>query len=412
MIDRIHPVGRGLRLISRSAGSKITLSLDGLLHTEDTMPPGRTRIATGIYRDRFGFEIAVKRGGKTHVERAARNTPKAELIRRRIELLRTVLKSDPAAAPKGTLTRAIVRYTHLAKHLVGWQEQRAHLRAFIPMLGLKDRAAITRDMLLVLRSAWAAAGVKPKTINNRFSALRALYHTLDGPDAPTPADRLRPLKGHRTPAVAVRPERIIAVDQRLQEFERSGRLRNQKTRARFRVRASTGRRPSEIMRAEPADVDRDRRLWTPRDGKGGFTPGIYLTDDMLEAWALFFEADAWGPFDTGSQAEVLRAAGWPDDVRPYNLRHSVGIALSEAGVDLADVQQIMGHKDQRTTRQHYVPVLATRLQQAMARLEGRLTWEPLPSTPTVPRNGTERFSVEKNGKQRRRAVPRKGAKHA
>ena len=50
------------------------------------------------------------------------------------------------------------------------------------------------------------------------------------------------------------------------------------------------------MRAEPADVDLTQRVWRPRDGKGGWGPGIYLNDDMMAAWELFVEADAWGFF--------------------------------------------------------------------------------------------------------------------
>jgi integrase len=119
-------------------------------------------------------------------------------------------------------------------------------------------------------------------------------------------------------------ETILAVYRNLLEFEPSGRLHNAKTRARFMVRASTGRRPSEIMRAQREDVDLARGVWRVRDGKGGWLVALYLNTDMLIAWMTFIDADAWGRFNTGSQAEVLRAAGWPEHSRPYNLRHSVG----------------------------------------------------------------------------------------
>jgi integrase len=93
---------------------------------------------------------------------------------------------------------------------------------------------------------------------------------------------------------------------------------------------------------------------------------------MLEAWRVFAQAGAWGVFNTGSQAEVLRAAGWPDHSRPYNLRHSVGIGLSESGVDLADVSGWLGHSRVQTTRSAYVPVLNSRMQRAAIAIEGRL----------------------------------------
>jgi hypothetical protein len=133
--------------------------------------------------------------------------------------------------------------------------------------------------------------------------------------------------------------------------------------------------------AAPADVDLERRVWIPRDGKGGWGPGVYLNDDMLEAWKLFAAVDAWGPFDSGSFAERIRAAGLPPALTPYQLRHTVGIALSEAGIDLQDISQHMGHKRTDTTRRHYVPVLASRLQRASEALNDRkLGWKATETT--------------------------------
>lgn len=334
----------------------------------------RVRLDTGVYRDAAGIAIVAKVRDVRREVRVPHDTARAEWLKKRADLLAELVADDPRAAPSGTLHRDIVRYLALVKHLAGWGEQAAHLRAWLPTLGDRQRRSITRADVLTVRGAWIADDIAPKTANNRVSALRALYRTLDGDDRATPCDRVKPLPVHRTPAVAVDPRIIVAVETRLEEHERRGWLRDRKTRARFRVLASTGVRPSELMRAEPRDVDLERRVWTVRDGKGGYRPGLYLTDDMVDAWRLFVGALAWGPFNTGSFAKRLREAGWPADIRPYQLRHSVGIALSEAGVDLADVQQVMGHKHQATTRRHYVPVLESRMQRAMQTLAGRLTW--------------------------------------
>jgi integrase len=50
--------------------------------------------------------------------------------------------------------------------------------------------------------------------------------------------------------------------------------------------------------------------------------------------------------------------------------------MSESGVDLADIQQHMGHKRIDTTRRHYVPVLGSRLQRASELIDGRFGWTP------------------------------------
>ena len=60
-------------------------------------------------------------------------------------------------------------------------------------------------------------------------------------------------------------------------------LTDPKTRARFMVIASTGVRPAELKRAEPADVDLERRVWLVRTAKGGAPRAFWLNDDMMAA---------------------------------------------------------------------------------------------------------------------------------
>jgi integrase len=180
----------------------------------------------------------------------------------------------------------------------------------------------------------------------------------------------------KTPPVFVSDELIRTVDAALEQLERERRVRDRKMRARFRVLAATGKRPSELMRAEPQDVDLARRVWIVRDGKGGFSPGLYLNDDMLAAWQFFIDAEAWGPFRGWSYIRTLRMAGWPEHVRPYNLRHTTWITASERGIDLADIQAGAGHKSIATTRRHYVPVRDSRMQKMSEALAGRFGWVP------------------------------------
>jgi integrase len=207
---------------------------------------------------------------------------------------------------------------------------------------------------------------------------------LDGKRAWTPCDDFDPMEVHKTPIRFVTNDLILAVDEKFQQLEQrgwnsKGKLRSAKPRARFRVVVSTGRRPSEIMRTEPGDIDLKRRVWLPRDGKGGFSPGVYLTDDMIAAWELFIEAKAWGWYNTGRQAQYMRDAGWPKDVKPYNARHTVGITLSESGADLDDVGAMLGHRRRETTRKHYVPVLNSRMQRTSELLTGRFKgWPSVP----------------------------------
>jgi hypothetical protein len=96
-------------------------------------------------------------------------------------------------------------------------------------------------------------------------------------------------------------------------------------------------RPAEVKRAEPGDVDLDRRVWMMRTAKGGAMRAIVVNDEMLTAWKVFIAAGAWESFDTSDHDKRPYAAGWPKDVRPYQARRFMPLELGERGIDLADV---------------------------------------------------------------------------
>lgn len=124
--------------------------------------------------------------------------------------------------------------------------------------------ALTSMMVRTVISEWSQAGVAPKTIRQRLWSLKHLYKLLRGPDAETPCDHIAPPALARRIIVPTPAALVLAVYKNLLAMEAAGKhrpveglsiLRDAKTRARFMVRASTGRRPCEIMRAEPGDVD-------------------------------------------------------------------------------------------------------------------------------------------------------------
>lgn len=386
----------------------------------------RTRIAKNVYNDPTGRSIVYRQHGQA---REIRFPPQTAITEMRAEVARRVARdagSGQATTYRGSLAAAVDAWEPLEQTLVSWKERRAELRAWVraevhgKILGDLRLSAITETICRTVLSQWTQAGVAPKTIRNRRWALQHLYRVRQGKRTVTPVDDIPPPPTPKTIPRPIDPAHILTVYANLLVMEAAaahrpvtgvGILRDAKTRARFMVRASTGKRPSEIMRAEPGDVDLARREWRVRDGKGGWSEGLYLNDDMVAAWQVFIDADAWGPFNTGSMARVLRAAGWQKGVRPYELRHGTGIALSDAGVDLADIAGFLGHRDLRTTRNTYVPIRASRMQRASEALEGRFSGWAVPRlVPTV--NVDERKSLSKN-----KALPlspargRKRAKH-
>lgn len=358
----------------------------------------RRTIATRCYEDGTGRVITYDdpRTGKQKEIRFPPQTPITDMRKEAARRIALVSGSGRSDSYTGTLDAAVDTWEPLEQTLSSWRERRAELRAWCKAeirgkrVGAMRFTSIDHQIARTVMSQWAAAGVKPKTIRNRRWVLQHLYRLLQGPRSATPVDDIAPPPKTKTIPMAIDPGHVLTVIGKLIERERAGLLRDAKTRARFMLRAVTGKRPAEIMRAQPGDVDLERREWRVRDAKGGWGEGLYLNDEMLAAWQLFIDADAWGTFETSAQAITLRAAGWPATVRPYELRHSAGIALSDAGVDLADISGFLGHTDLRTTRQTYVPIRQARMQRASEALNGRFNGWAVPSD--VPS-----FAVEKRG---------------
>lgn len=287
------------------------------------------------------------------------------------------------AAVLGTLAADATRYYPLIRHLADWVSRRSEVKAWFPFVGDRYRHTITREDVLKARGCWKADGLANRTINNRVTALRDLYRKLDGDSAPTPCDGVKPLPPVRTPITRVTATLVNQVLANL--LARQGKVIEKgrfvgrppahclEDRARLMVLASTGKRPCEVERAKPDDVNLEARVWAVRDAKGGWSEGMYLNNEMLIAWTELARLEAWGPFP-GKFSHRLHLAGWPKDVRVYNVRHSTWITASERGAPLCDIQAGAGHRNMKTTREHYVPVLNSRMQRLSELLDGRFGW--------------------------------------
>ena len=259
-------------------------------------------------------------------------------------------------------------YLTQVKHLASYKCRVCEVNAWTALYGRLRRVQITAEHVRKARATWIARRLHAEDDQQPLPDLAAPVSRAGRTRAPTPVDDVKPLSVPASAKVLVPATTFRTV---------AANLTDAKTRARFMVIASTGVRPAELKRAEPADVDLERRVWLVRTAKGGEPRAFWLNDDMLAAWQAFIAADAWGHFDGSDYAKALYAAGWPKDVRPYQARHSVALELGERGIDLGDVQGWLGHRHVTTTRKHYAPVLVSRLKQASERLAGRFEgWEP------------------------------------
>jgi site-specific recombinase XerD len=126
---------------------------------------------------------------------------------------------------------------------------------------------------------------------------------------------------------------------------------------------SCGLRRSEVTNIKLEDLDRDRSIIHINEGKGmvdrivpvpvkvwnkideylaGYNPSVYL-----------FEGQSGGRYSSESVYRVFKAAmvkaGIKKDVGVHCLRHSYATHLHENGLDIRYIQELLGHKNTRTT---------------------------------------------------------------
>jgi site-specific recombinase XerD len=328
----------------------------------------RIRIASGIYRDRSGLAATVKIGNRQRERRFPIDTPLEEIKTWQATTrawLWTQAPRPSAPSTRGTLDGDTVTYLKQLEGRPCYGSDRSHLKAWSPLYGPRRRASLRPEDVILAIAQWRTADVAAQTIIHRCRVLRQLFHALDGATAGTPVDHVQRPKKPKPVPVTVPLATIRRVGEQLTAVDPI-------MAARYWVLATTGQRPAQVMRALPSDVSLKRAIWLVRAAKGSEVRELFLNGDMIAAWKLFIKRKAWGNFDQTAYARTLRACGWPEMIRPYNLRHSFAVSALEQGIDLGDVQGMLGHTEIDTTRTFYAAILPARLKQASQRMEGRL----------------------------------------
>ena len=328
-----------------------SLKADGL----SSQSRSRSRVAPGIYKDRWGLAATVKVNGIQRELRFPPGTP-LKTIRARRDELRASLRTLPRAA-RQTLAFDAERYLdQVTGNLIGSAERRRDVEAWLPKFGhlatltLVEHLAALNAQLHDWRRTRAAS-----TCNHRRHALMHLVRVLYGRRAAIDLEDLV-----RFPLPLPRPRWVdrAHIDDVLEHLSP-----NTKTSARLRLMHWTGMRPSQMGRLKRTDfhlADPVPYVSVPR-GKGGRLAAIPLVDDALAAVHDFIAVDAFGPWSTQSANKAIQAAARCAQRQPftvYQIRHSFATWLRHAGADLADIQDLYGHTDAATTRVYAAPTLA------------------------------------------------------
>ena len=126
---------------------------------------------------------------------------------------------------------------------------------------------------------------------------------------------------------------------------------------------SCGLRRSEVTNIRLKDLDRDRSIIHIREGKGMVDRIVPVSgkvwnkiDEYLASYCpkeYLFEGQMRGRYSSESVYRVFKAAlskaGIMKDVGVHSLRHSYATHLHEGGLDIKYIQELLGHKNTRTT---------------------------------------------------------------
>jgi tyrosine recombinase XerC len=236
--------------------------------------------------------------------------------------------------------------------------------------GLGVRAADDVDLFLLRRYLTGLKGrdLAPRSLARRISAVRAFFAWLAsaGRLAASPAEGLRlPRRGRSLPRVLTREE----VARLLETPDERAAWLARRDQALLETLYSTGARVSELAGLDLADVDLEDGTALLR-GKGRRERLAGLGRPCLRALEAYLDALArararrdvravflnrhGGRLTSRSIARSLerrvRAAGLRAEVSPHTLRHSFATHLLEAGANLREVQELLGHRSVATTQ--------------------------------------------------------------
>jgi site-specific recombinase XerD len=148
-----------------------------------------------------------------------------------------------------------------------------------------------------------------------------------------------------------------------------------------------GLRLSELIHLQVKDIDSSKMQIRVRQGKGGKDRMVVLSPTLLEAlrryfrqyrpvtWLFYGQAPEQPIDDRAIQRMVRRLserAGLREGVTTHTLRHSFATHLLEQGAELPYIQQLLGHRDLKTTML-YLRVSPPALRKVISPLD-RLDW--------------------------------------
>lgn len=323
----------------------------------------------GIWQDDIGFSITAKIQGEQREKRHDRQ-PTALDRQRWIE----GLKEKSPAVTKGTLAGDIDDYlATLPAKSRRRADARDNLQPWKDAIGDRPRKGITSMELRALLAKWATVPQKegprkgkpcaPSTLNHRRQELSNVFVALNGKAGANPVNDVPRSQERREEPRGIPPAIVRLILDELPEGQ---------TKLRLEVIAATGLPHVQVGRIQARDFHKvNRTLFVRPRRKGDGVPGVTLpvTKEAAKAISALIRGKALGKFSNSSMHRIFgeaveaarkkwqkanRGKTWPapDDLHPYDLRHSFITEAYRRTRDLRAVAELALHSDLRTTQRY------------------------------------------------------------
>jgi integrase len=315
------------------------------------------------YQDRYGKQRQHKIGRWEDIG--------WEQVRKTARKLRSevVLGGDPAE--KKAATKAIPTYAELAKeHLAHAKTyQRSYdttemyvRRHILPKWGKKYLSDITQPDVAKWLADKAGEGLAPATVEKIRVIFGRSFELAARWNVPG-ADR-NPVRGIPRRRFANARERFLSPAETERLRKAVAQSRNQQLPAIVAMLLLTGARVSEVLSAEWANVDLDRRSWLIPMSKTGKARHVPLSGAVIDvirqikrkdgARYLFpSRTDPDGHLTSIKHAwQTARSEARLSDLRIHDLRHSAASFMINSGVDLFAVGRVLGHANHASTMRY------------------------------------------------------------
>ena len=278
-------------------------------------------------------------------------------------------KPRPLRADVAAYLRHIDTVRNLSAHtLRAYRGDLGELADGLRALGIEHASAVDLFLLRRYLTTLRDRGLAPRSTARKISAIRAFFAWLaeSGRIDADPAESLRlPKRPRDLPKVLGREEIAALLDYRPEQ----GGWQADRDRALLETLYSTGARVSEMQAMDLADLDLDDGTVVLK-GKGRKEriaglgrPCREALEDYLVAVAearvrkdrrAVFLNRFGGRLTTRSIARLLEkrvaAAGIRRGVTPHTLRHSFATHMLQAGANLREVQELLGHASVASTQ--------------------------------------------------------------